>query len=227
MHKINKYCVLYNDVKKYKRVNDIYVRSNDIMKSSGTRCYVIPCKQNSSYTIKRSAKTLRNLIGVTREYPKVNTDLVVASCSLGTNLSIDVSTRDGNYIVIYYSINTKDDDKVRWTIKKSPKIINIFSGFELGDYDYQSGNAKDDNKRIRSVAEEKVLIDKGTYTIEFNAKVTIGIRLYDINGNFYRNLTQNDNSGILTFNVTKQSYIKLIALTTTLNTKAYLTREVD
>ena len=226
MHKINKYCALYNDVKKYKRVNDIYVRNNDIMKSSGTRCYVIPCKQNSTYTIKRSAKTLRNLIGVTREFPKVNTDLVVSSYSMGTKLSIDVSTRDGNYIVIYYSINTNDDDKVRWTIKKSPDVINIFSGFEQGDYDSQSGNAKDNDKRIRSVSEEKVLIDSGTYTIDFNDNMTIGIRLYDINEKFYTFNYQNNGSGKLTFDVTKQSYIKLIAETTNTNRKAILMKEV-
>ena len=224
MHKINKYYTLYNDVKKYKRVNDIYVRNNDIMKSSGARCYVIPCEQNSTYTIKRSAKTLRNLIGVTREFPKVNTDLVVSSYSLGTKLSIDVSTRDGNYIVIYYSINTTDDDKVRWTIKKSPKVINIFSGFEIGDYDSQTGNAKDNERRIRSVPEEKVLIDSGTYSIDFKGKFTIGIRLYDINENFYTFAYQNNGSGKLTFDVPKQSYIKLIADTTNTNTKAYLTK---
>lgn len=227
MHKINKYYALYNDVKKYKRVNDIYVRNNDIMKSSGTRCYVIPCKQNSTYTIKRSAKTLRNLIAVTREFPKVNTDIVVSNYSMGTKLSIDVSTRDGNYIVIYYSINTTDDDKVRWTIKKSTKVINIFSGFEIGDYNYQTGVAEDKNSRIRSVSEEKVLIDSGTYTIDFKANLVFGIRLYDINGNFYRTISQTSPTGHTTFNVTKQSYIKLIAETTALSTKAYLTREVD
>lgn len=224
MHKINKYCTLYNDVKKYKRVNDIYVRNNDIMKSSGARCYVIPCKQNSTYTIKRSAKTLRNLIAVTREFPKVNTDIVVSNYNMGTNLSVDISTRDGNYIVIYYSINTTDDDKVRWTIKKSPNVINIFRGFEIGDYNFQTGVAEDKNTRIRTVAEEKVLIDSGTYTIDFNANLVFGIRLYDINGNFYTTISQTTPTGHRTFKVTKQSYIKLIAETTNTNTKAYLTK---
>ncbi len=226
MHKINKYYALYNDGKKYKRVNGIYVGNNLIASNNSARCYVIPCKQNSTYRIKRNKVTNRSLIAVTREYPKANSDIVVSNYNMSTNLSVDISTRDGNYIVIYYAIGTSASDSIRWNIKKLSNTINIFRGFELGDYDSQTGNAKDNDKRIRSVSEEKVLIDSGTYTIDFNANLTIGIRLYDINENFYTFAYQNNGSGKLTFDVTKQSYIKLIAETTITNRKAILMKEV-
>lgn len=222
MHKI-KYN-LYNQSNSYKRVKGFYLTSEKITKNSGAKCYIIPCQKNSTYRIKRNRKSNRSVVGVTREYPRVDVDIIVSSTFFASVNEVDVSTRDGNYIVIYYEVNTEESDAVDWEVIKLNNLINIFSGFELGDYDSQNGNAKDNDRRIRSVSEEKVLIDSGTYTIDFKDKLTIGIRLYDINEKFYTFAYQNNGSGKLTFNVNKQSYIKLIAETTNTNRKAYLTR---
>lgn len=97
----------------------IWISGNNINSSaSGARCWIIPCKQNTTYSITRASNTHRGTIGSASTFPQIaNGTLDKSSININSsNKAFYTTTENSKYLIIYFAVNTTEYDNVKWTI---------------------------------------------------------------------------------------------------------------
>lgn len=92
----------------------------------------------------------------------------------------------------------------------------VFINWESGDWTISTGEAKDDKARIRTPWKDKKRVKSNTkYKITLPAALTVGVRLYEKNGNYIQaSLFDIDVTNYI-FTTKKNTYYLMLMLITT------------
>ncbi len=109
-------------------VKGIWIANDNISNSAtGARCWVIPCKANTTYSITRASNTSRGVIGSVSTFPQIANGKLDKNCvGLGSsNTKNYTTTENSKYLIIYFAVNTEEYNNVKWVIKETEPINSI------------------------------------------------------------------------------------------------------